>query len=314
MSDRPQNDHDWTIHSLNIHGIFFERWCRKVIRESGNWQLVSTNYPVAYKPADSHWPWEERELDVRAIHGGYRGRSRPRRHLTLLIECKKNNPELVEWVFFPTGPRQLNYFPCVETRSAQSHVNDPEIRAHLLQAALDLTVADEARETRGAYQEYWARQKDKTKPPKDMTRTSNDAITKATHQIALATQAVVAEEINLGEHFSRFNPEAETLTDKHVFLPTVVTSAKLSVCEFDVNEIPESGEIPYDRAKLTPAPYLVYRIPLPPHLQRRPEPSVKEAIIYGSHEVHTRMDILIVHSGEFANFLKNIPEMMSHAL
>lgn len=314
MSDKPQSDHDWTIHSLNIHGIFFERWCRKIIRDSGNWQLVSTNYPVAYKPADSHWPWKESELDVRAIQGGYQGYFRPRRHLTLLVECKKNNPELVEWIFFPAGPRQLNYFPCVETQSAQSHVNEPEVRAHLLQAALDLTVADEARETREAYREYWAQQKDKTKPPKDMTKTSNDAITKATHQIALATQAIVAEEINLGEHFSRFNPETETLTDKHVFLPTVVTSAKLSVCEFDVNDIPESGEIPYNRAKLTPVPYLVYRIPLPPHLQRKPEPSVKDAIIHGSHEVHTRMDILIVHSGEFADFLKSIPEMMSHAL
>lgn len=117
--------------------------------------------------------------------------------------------------------------------------------------------------------------------------------------LALATQAVVAEEINLREHFGRFNPEEETLTDKHVFLPTVVISAKLSVCEFDVADIRESGEIPYDRAKLTPAPFLVYRIPLPPHLQRRPEASIKDAIIYWSHEVHTRMDILIVHSSEF---------------
>ena len=277
--------------------------------------MVSTNYPVAYKPADSHWPWKESELDVRAIHGGYQGRSAPRRHLTLLVECKKNNPELVEWVFFATGPGGLNYFPCVETRSSQSHVNEPEVRSHLLQCALNLTVADEARETRGAYTEYLDRYKGKAVPPKDTTRTSNDAITKATHQVALATQAVVAEEAGLAGSFGRFNPEEETLTDKHVFLPAVVTSARLSVCEFDDGDVdPERGEIPYDRVKVTPAPYLIYRIPLPPHLQRRPEPSVKEAIVYGSHEVHTRMDVLIVHSGAFAGFLKDIPGLMSHAL
>jgi hypothetical protein len=70
MTDGRQSNHDWTIHSLNIHGIFFERWCRKTIRESRNWALVSTNYPVAYKPDDSHWAWRESELDLRAIHGG----------------------------------------------------------------------------------------------------------------------------------------------------------------------------------------------------------------------------------------------------
>jgi len=100
MTDDPQSDHDWTIHSLNIHGIFFERWCRKIIRGSSSWALVSTNYPVAYKPIDSHWTWRESELDIRAIHGGYQGRSQNRLYLTLLIECKKNNPEFGEWIFF----------------------------------------------------------------------------------------------------------------------------------------------------------------------------------------------------------------------
>lgn len=95
----------------------------------------------------------------------------------------------------------------------------------------------------------------------------------------------------------------------------MVTSAKLSVCEFDDGDVdPERGEIPYDRVKVMPVPYLIYRIPLPTHLQRRPEPSVKEAVVYGSHEMHTRMDVLVVHSGAFAGFLKDIPELMSHAM
>jgi len=315
MTNGPQTDQEWTIHSLNIHGIFFERWCRKIIRNSGNWGLVSTNYPVAYKPLDSHWPWKESELDVRAIRGGYQGRSRNRRHLTLLIECKKNNPEFIEWIFFSSEPRRLNYFPCVETQSAESQLSDCKIQVNLLQASLDLPVADNARETRGTYQEYQNQRNKNKNNLREMTKTSNDAISKATHQIALATQAIVAEEVNLSEHVGRFNPEPNTLLDKHVFLPAVVTTANLFVCEFDDKDVDGStGEIPYDKVRLTPSPYLVYRMSLPPHLQRKPEPSVKEAIIYGSHEVHTRMDILVVNSGEFAKFLQTIPDMMSHAL
>jgi hypothetical protein len=148
-----------------------------------------------------------------------------------------------------------------------------------------------------------------------MTKTSNDAISKAAQQIALATQAIVTEEVTLGKHFGRFNPDQLPTLDKHAFLPTIVTTADLFVCEFEDEHVDgRSGEIAYDRARLEPVPCLVYRMSLPPHLQRKPDPSVKEAVIYGSHEVHTRMDILVVNSGEFESFLKRIPEQMSHAL
>ncbi len=313
MTDEPQSDQDWTIHSLNIHGIFFERWCRKIIRVSSSWALVSTNYPVAYKPIDSHWTWRESELDIRAIHGGYQGRSQNRRHLTLLIECKKNNPEFVEWIFFCSEPRRLNYFPCIETMVAESHLNDVKITTSLLQAALEFPVAENGRETRGTYLEYKTRHKKNFQ--NSITKTSNDAITKAAQQVALATQAIVTEETSVGQHFGRFNPDQLPTHDKHVFLPTILTTADLFVCEFaDEHVDGKSGEIAYDHVRLEPVPCLVYRMSLPPHLQRRPDPSVKEAIIYGSHEVHTRMDILVVNSGEFENFLKRIPVQMSHAL
>jgi hypothetical protein len=313
MAGGPQTDQDWTIHSLNIHGTFFERWCQKIIQNDSSWGLVSKNYPVAYKPLDSHWSWRESELDIRAMHGGYQGRSQNRRHLTLLIECKKNNREFIEWIFFVSEPRRLNYFPCVETKVAESHLNDCAVTTSLLQASLEFPVTENGRETRGTYLQYQAQRNSKNL--QNITKTSNDAITKAAQQVALATQAIVTEEVSLGEHFGRFNPANTPIHDKHVFLPTVVTTAKLFVCEFDDKHVDGlSGEIAYDRVRLTPSPCLVYRMPLPPHLQRKPDPSVKEAIVYGSHEVHTRMDILVVNSGEFENFLKRIPVQMSHAL
>jgi hypothetical protein len=31
----PGSDDEWAIHSINIHGVFFERWCQHAIAETG---------------------------------------------------------------------------------------------------------------------------------------------------------------------------------------------------------------------------------------------------------------------------------------
>ena len=39
MIPKPQsyNHRNWTIYSINIHGIFFERWCREAISDTKGW-------------------------------------------------------------------------------------------------------------------------------------------------------------------------------------------------------------------------------------------------------------------------------------
>jgi hypothetical protein len=39
----PQTDEEWTIHSLNVHGLFFERWCQQQIAQAKGWKVVATN-------------------------------------------------------------------------------------------------------------------------------------------------------------------------------------------------------------------------------------------------------------------------------
>src|SRR5438128_348890 len=80
---RPQTDHEWTIHAVNIQGVFFEKWCQHVMEKNSHWNLRHTNYPLQWRDAEG-------ELDLRAeLQIG-------ERLLTLLIECKKNNPKLVD--------------------------------------------------------------------------------------------------------------------------------------------------------------------------------------------------------------------------
>jgi hypothetical protein len=50
MSQEPQANDEWTIHSLNIHGIFFQRWCKVVIAHSNGWKHLHSEYPVEFPP------------------------------------------------------------------------------------------------------------------------------------------------------------------------------------------------------------------------------------------------------------------------
>lgn len=90
-----QTEHDWTVHSINIHGLFFERWCQQAVAEAEGRTLDAANYPVEFPPPNGPWRGRESALDIRASRGESDNR------LCLLIECKKSNQEFVHWVFFP---------------------------------------------------------------------------------------------------------------------------------------------------------------------------------------------------------------------
>jgi hypothetical protein len=35
--ERPETEEDWIIKAVNIHGLFFERACRKIIEDTQGW-------------------------------------------------------------------------------------------------------------------------------------------------------------------------------------------------------------------------------------------------------------------------------------
>ena len=273
----PQSERDWTIHSLNIHGIFFERWCQQAINSQQDWSLTTTNYPVAVGEHES-------ELDIRADLriGG--------RRLILLIECKKNNPEFIEWVCFPkpAGIGSHVHFPCIETDAGYSVPRKGLRRVNL--DSQTMRIVSDARETRENYQSH--KQQNKTK-------TSNAAITDAAMQVALATHSIHAEETRWAQDRAsnplRQSPPPPPLHPNTVIVPMIVTTARLSVCDFraiDVNGA--TGEISFGDVTLSPVPRVVYEFPLPRYLHTHsPEP-----------ESGMRRHIVIVNSSCFAEFLE----------
>lgn len=301
MSTNPTTDLEWTIHSINIHGVFFERWCQKTIESTPPWKVVSTQYPVDFVSSGGRIRGNESALDIRAEL------NRDDQRITLLVECKKNNPDFVNWVFFPSP----EYIKSKESSVVLSMLKYSPPKAHdehwsVHQGAknfgLKIPMADEAREVRGTYLAY---QKG------DKTKTANNAVSDASYQIALAAQAVLIDEHNverryeLGADCIHAAKTVESPPDwmEQIFVPVIVTTAHLHLCEFDVNDVnPSTGELPFSKAAINIVPYLVFEYPLPRHLQLTSEAPINMSTLDPSGR-WMRMSIIVVHSGELVNFL-----------
>ena len=237
---KPQSEEEWIVQAINIHGFFFESWCRTAIESLGRWKVLSTYEPVSVSGKESN-------LDIWAEY-----RSSNSEHiLNILIECKKANPEFVKWIFFPRMQTPKTNAIVVSEAVIGEDKNTPTIwRAKTGPSQKfpfkDISVAMEAREVRGEYMQ--------TKDDKTKTRTANASIMEASYQIALATQSI----------FAAVRKNARELTDgartsvpwkHHTFLPIIVTTAELFICGFDPNEISDStGEIPWGKVVIEETP------------------------------------------------------------
>jgi hypothetical protein len=293
MTNTPQTQHDWTVHSINIHGIFFERWCQRIVAEAKGWTLDSVNYPVEFPPPNGPFRGKESTLDIRA------SRDISDHRLCLLIECKKNNPEFVDWVFFQKPPDRASKEFIVSqventprTPPAQGWDTISTIR-HLKS---NFVVADEARETRASYRDL--------KNTSNKTKTSNAAIQDASYQVSLAKQAVAHEDDGICRRIGNSSSVAQLPWRKRIYFPTIVTTARLFVCEFDPKAVdPATGEIVPDKAMVTEREALVFEYPLPRHLQFAPS-NVADSYKEGLVDLFTRLHILVVQSQHFPTFLE----------
>lgn len=286
----PSTDAEWTIHSLNIHGIFFERWCAHIAATSSRWKTVSTNVPVEFPPPNGPIRGKESALDL------WLGCEQGEDRLSLLIECKKNNPDFVDWIFFrkPISNMKDTYLSSQLTTHRVS--KGWLVKGSVNLIGTDFPIADDGRESRGNYQEY--------KDNRVKTKTSNAAIAEAAHQVAIATKSITLEQLQfdnvLGNHQSAGDPPYK----KHLFFPLIVTTARLIICDYDPADIEASkGEILPGKAEVKPVDALIYEYALPRSLQSHPDDLFH--VITGGHiEGYRRMHILVVNGSYFPEFLK----------
>lgn len=297
MGSTPTTDEDWIIHSINIHGVFFERLCQTIINGSGSWRVTKTNYPVEFPPPHRSIRGQESALDIAAEHRSHRA------EVVLLVECKKHNPEFVNWIFFPKQrPSSTDIYFVQQITNSPSSQTQWDTFLSFEKKTEGVIIADEARETRASYENY---------KRQDKTKTSNTAIADAARQVALATQSIVFEEAQYSRMLSGREPGMQLPYHRKVFVPAIVTNARLLSCTFDPRDVsPRTGEIDFAKARLEEKPYLVYEYPIPRVLQY-PPPNIAEEIVKNRLELYARMHILVIHSNALAATLPELPALLN---
>jgi hypothetical protein len=297
VAANPSSQDEWTIHALNIHGAFFERRCAAAVSDTSSWKVLSTNYPVEFPPPNGPWRGKESSLDIWAR----------RDHdsalvVDVLIECKKANPDLVNWVFFPktNSPSQPGFRFCQTINRTDEGGSGSWLTETRLQvASAGMFMADEAREVRGDYAEPHGNNNKKTK-------TSNAAIQDAAHQIALAARAIMHEEaVLLGKARASAQHPAPPWVSK-AYIPVIATTANLFRVDFQPRAISiESGEIGLHDALLTPVQAMLYEYALPKPLQDSPSDPL--LLLKSEHsDAFSRMHIFVVRAPALAQFLETL--------
>jgi hypothetical protein len=295
MTTEPASQEEWTVHALNIHGVFFERSCAETVAKVTEWQVVSTNYPVEYPPPNGPWRGKESSLDIRAR------KQLPNEHLfDVQIECKKANPEFVNWIFFP----KRNLTDATPFRT-MVHANElPEsgsgpwsTKAYMQGGNAEMPIASDCREVRGDYLSHRGGNK---------TKTSNASIQEAAYQVALANRAIVQEE---GELLNRARTSSQHSTPpwpRKTYIPIIVTTARLFEASFAAVDVSLStGEVSPSSVTLKPVTSILYEYPLPKHLQHTPADPLP-ALSGMEIESFTRLDIIVVQADSLATMLNTL--------
>jgi hypothetical protein len=257
MTNQPVTDNDWIIHSLNIHGSFFQRKCVDMIINfpiqtvRTNIRLVETEYPVEYPPRKvTDFKNKESRLDILAR---IRSENYPNYAMDVVIECKKNNPEFTNWIFFekyPDSGQKQSFVGTYVGENGGAFYTAKNLK-------LPGYISSDGREVKQNYSNINSR---------DKTRTTNTNIEDACYQVVLATHSLIDEQ------FTQFTLPAERRNNElfilYLYIPMIVTTANLYISDYDVSNVSiDKGEIPFDKTNLKLVDSLWYEYPVPPHLQ-----------------------------------------------
>ncbi len=290
MPNQLSTDHEWIIHSLNIHGLFFQRKCVELINtlpvKSQHIKVIDTEYPVEY-PQQRIMDMKNKEsrLDIfaRISDQFYVDRA-----INLVIECKKNNPDYTNWVFFEKYP---DYDPKQDFIATFDNGN--EGACYTAQSTqIGGYVSSDGREVKENYSNLNVR---------DKTKTTNANIEDACYQVVVATHSL------LDEQYIRFTlPREKRINSQlslYLFIPIIVTTANLYICEYSVSDVSiDRGEISLEKPKLKEVKSLLFEYPIPPHLQLH-NGKWRANTQNAGRDISYRRDIYIVNSQEFQDML-----------
>lgn len=220
--------------------------------------------------------------------------------MDIQIECKKANPDFVNWIFFPkrVSSTTVPFRTMVSSNEMPESSNGPWSTTVFMQGGnAEMPIATDCREVRGDFLSHKGGNK---------TKTSNASIQEASYQVALANRAIVHED---GKLLNRARESGLHVTPpwaRKTYIPIIVTTARLFQASFAANDVDLStGEIPLSAVTLQPVAKVLYEYPLPKHLQHSPADPLP-ALSGMEIESFSRMDIIVVQAESLAAMLRTI--------
>jgi len=293
------------VDALNIAGSFFPRRCAEEFRSRARWSVVAEEYPVFY-PRDGRIG-ERLESAADMIVATASGCG-PRVFLT--VECKKADPRFVEWVFIKkyAHSSQLHRF----RNLALSW--DGVIGERPLRVLREGNPADPLCDF-GCELMTESTGKDRPKPP------TTQRIQDAARQAVLALRSFVDElwqrNADTREPAMKASTVLQWLAQSHRldFVPVVITTAKLLVCDFDARSVDlRSARMASGLVKFDERPWVVYDYPLTGGLSFGADDVLPYNIQANPLEIMTKIHVLFLQSSNLptlaADGLDPLPKLL----
>lgn len=234
------------VQALNIAGSFFPRRCAKEFRRHPRtWQVIAEEYPVA-SPRPGPKGSQASAADLIVVNPPGRGAI-----VCLGVECKKADPRFKEWVFFKKFGGDNRF------RHASLALTNPKVEQpiRLLREGNLIDLYDFGRELTGQYTK-----ERQTETPS--TKTTSQRIQDAAQQAALTVRSLAHELWTRIPDRKTKALDWATLNQWIHFVPLVLTTAKLLVCDFDAGNVDlQSGEISPESVTFEEKRFVLYDYP-----------------------------------------------------
>ena len=235
------DENDYRLHALNADGILFQERVRALLEDAGL-SFHASEYGVDTGKPRVGGIHRESKLDL------WFRLKQPGCIFEILVECKKADPKLKEWIFLSKHNSQNIY-------KAENVVRDNKSiwRRNILNVGYIGFFAFAGRELKGEWK--------KTKG--ESWKTSSERIEKACDQISIACNSIALRLQDSKDH----QPTSGGMP--HFVVPVIVTSASLKGCDIGKNFLQSSdSEISKAEVNFSSLNALVIQHALSSHLQR----------------------------------------------
>ncbi|OGY21938.1 MAG: hypothetical protein A2126_01035 [Candidatus Woykebacteria bacterium GWB1_45_5] len=239
------------ISAINVQGILLQEKCADIFAKEG--YKVITEYPVMFpKPSFGNFG-KDVVIDIWA-----------RKNLTnvqidFLVECKKADPKLKNWVFFKDkfsysiGNDNIKF-----VKGPGDNWNTNTILVDI-QKELKLEHGDRC------FMGIELKEKFKKGPEKDDTVATTQRISDASYQAVQAANGTFDE---YGEFYSKLQSTPLQKNEQNLFiLPLVVTTANLLVADYDIDKISENGGLDAKDVSFAEKDFILYNYSIPGHIR-----------------------------------------------